>query len=210
MMKIFQTFSVFTIWLFHLSGVIGISLGFEQWFISLTPINLTLMMLLLVFNGPMNLIMLLGIISFGLIGFFIESIGVASGFPFGAYSYGENLGWKVIGVPLLIGVNWSMLVLITSEIAQQMHKKKAVVVLIAALLMVLLDFFLEMSAPPFDFWTFEGGVAPLQNYIAWFVVAISLHVLSWRLKVTANRTISIHLYLAQLFFFIYFYVYYQI
>src|SRR5689334_23098853 len=35
-----------------------------------------------------------------------EVIGVATGAIFGAYSYGEVLGFKLLEVPLIIGLNW--------------------------------------------------------------------------------------------------------
>ena len=39
------------------------------------------------------------------ISMFFEIIGVATGLPFGSYSYGSNLGWKVFNVPIAIGMN---------------------------------------------------------------------------------------------------------
>ena len=44
-----------------------------------------------------------------LLGFSVEYIGVKTGILFGEYSYGENLGLKLFGVPLIIGVNWVIL-----------------------------------------------------------------------------------------------------
>ena len=41
-------------------------------------------------------------------GFAIEAIGLATALPFGTYSYAALLGPKVLGVPLLIPLAWSM------------------------------------------------------------------------------------------------------
>jgi len=40
-------------------------------------------------------------------GLAVEAVGVATGFPFGAYSYGALLGPKVLGVPLVIPLAWT-------------------------------------------------------------------------------------------------------
>ena len=47
-----------------------------------------------------------------LIGMFSEFIGVNYGVIFGEYIYGNNLGFKLFGVPFLIGLNWVILTVI--------------------------------------------------------------------------------------------------
>ena len=44
-----------------------------------------------------------------LITFSVEVAGVKTGMLFGSYAYIENLGIKIFDVPLLIGLNWMML-----------------------------------------------------------------------------------------------------
>lgn len=198
--------SIALIWLFHISGIIGISIGFEHWFVTKTPINLTLAFLVLVLNYPLNTQRKLWLAaSFFFAGMLVEWIGVHQGFLFGSYSYGNNLGPKIDGVPLLIGINWSLLVIITGTIANFYSKNTLTRILIGAGLMVFLDFFLEHSAPLFDFWTFAGGIAPFKNYIAWFLIAAFLHGIFQRFKMQGSFVISMHLYTAQLLFFFYFF-----
>lgn len=48
-----------------------------------------------------------------LLGFTAEWVGVQKGWLFGVYHYGSNLGPKLAGVPLIIGINWAMLTLAT-------------------------------------------------------------------------------------------------
>jgi putative membrane protein len=43
--------------------------------------------------------------------------------------------------------------------------------------MVGLDFFIEQNASKFDFWYWKSGIIPIQNYIAWFVIAFLLNLL---------------------------------
>ena len=57
-----------------------------------------------------------------LTGMITEILGVQWGWIFGNYQYGDALGYKVLGVPLLIGVNWALLTIITGAIAQQFYQ----------------------------------------------------------------------------------------
>lgn len=45
-----------------------------------------------------------------------EILVVSYGIIFGNYKYGEILGYKVLGVPLIIGINWCILTLIKGAI----------------------------------------------------------------------------------------------
>ncbi|MBK7882949.1 MAG: carotenoid biosynthesis protein [Chitinophagaceae bacterium] len=44
------------------------------------------------------------------IGIAVEIIGVKTGFLFGNYSYGIVLGPKIQSVPILIGINWFIII----------------------------------------------------------------------------------------------------
>jgi bisanhydrobacterioruberin hydratase len=203
--------SIFIIWLFQLSAIIGISMGHYDWFISKTPLNLIISAVLLTIHFPIDnfkkVVVALVIFTFS---FLIEWIGVHFGFLFGVYEYGKNLGLKIDGVPLLIGVNWAVLILCTAAVADRLVKPVLLKVSLGALLMVFMDFFIETSAPPFDFWIWASGAAPLRNYIAWFIVSALLHTFYHRTKMKGDFRFSCHLYAAQLLFFIYFYGFHRI
>lgn len=206
-----KSLSVFVIWLFQLSAIIGISLGYTDWFISKTPLNLLITAVLLIINFPIDsfkkVVVSLVIFASSLL---IEWVGVHFGFLFGIYEYGQNLGLKIDGVPLLIGVNWAVLILSTAAIADRWVKPFLLKVLLGALLMVFIDFFIETSAPSFDFWIWASGAAPLRNYISWFIVSALLHTLYHQTKMKGDFIFSFHLYAAQLLFFIYFYGFHRI
>ncbi|MAT23076.1 MAG: hypothetical protein CML86_06205 [Rhodobiaceae bacterium] len=99
-----ENISIALIWLFHVSGILGIIYVNSNWFISFTPLNLTLNFILLLINCKGNK----RVITIILLGFFIgmitEILGVQYGWIFGDYQYGSQLGTKLMGVPLLIGV----------------------------------------------------------------------------------------------------------
>jgi len=202
---------IIVLWVFHITALIGVTLGFRDWFISKTPLTLTLMFISLILYFPIRQLRywIIGMILFcG--GFLAEWIGVHYGILFGDYHYGDNLGIKLDGIPVMIGVNWAILVLITGLISTRISNNMLIRVITAAALMVFLDFFMETSAPIFDFWIFDIGYAPLQNYVAWFGVALVLQFIFQISKITGDLAISLHLYAAQLVFFIYFYGFYSI
>jgi len=203
--------SVFAIWLVTISGMIGIGLGKGDWFLPKTPMNLLLGAGLLLWNFPAkNGWRSVGIwsLAYG-IGFFVEVVGVSTGLPFGEYRYGENLGPKLLGVPLLIGLNWVVLTFLTVYIGKRLFKHKWLTCLMGALLMVTLDIFIEPVAPIFDFWHWANGAPPLQNFLAWFAVAFGLQILTFSEVPDSKSAFPLHHFAAQLIFFSFFYVLYQ-
>jgi len=202
---------IFLIYLFHVSALIGVTIGHQNWFIEKTPLNLSIIFGMLAWLFPVDTgKKILASIIFFFGGMIIEWLGVNYGILFGDYEYGENLGPKIDGVPFFIGINWAVLVLVTGEISNRIKVSKWIKVLIGAGLMVLFDFFIEIPAPIFDFWVFEGGIAPLSNYIGWYVVAVVLHAVFQAMKIEGNFKISLHVYICQLLFFAYFYVFYSV
>lgn len=134
-------------------------------------------------------------------GFIAESLGVNFGLIFGTYSYGENLGYKLLGVPLMICVNWVLLIATSADIAKYISKNIIVSALIGSALLTGLDIILEVFAPRFDFWEFENGVVPLQNYIGWFVTAFVAQLGYQYFEVKTNTIISWHVLISIILFF---------
>lgn len=197
-----QNISIFIIWLFAISAIIGIYLGYVSWFIPKTPLNLLLGAGLLFLNLPINSLKKIGVwcVAFS-IGMLVEIIGVQTGDIFGNYYYGENLGIKFKGVPYLIGVNWAVLSFITAAISSRLTSKFWFSILLGACFMLGLDFLLEPLAGVFDFWHFEGGIVPIQNYIAWFITAFLLQILIRKTMNFEKPYFSTHLFLSQVIFF---------
>lgn len=203
--------SIAIIWLFHLSSMVGIYLGYFDWFIEKTPINLMLLGILLFFQFPIDtkrkiyLVLL-----FFSVGMLAEWIGVHYGYIFGNYQYGSNLGPKLDGVPLLIGLNWVILTMSTAAIASRLMKNNLGKIILGAILMVGLDIFIEQVATLLDYWTWEEGSAPFKNYVSWFIISLLLHLSYNKLRIKGNFTFSLHLYAAQLIFFVFLYGFYKV
>lgn len=189
------------IWLFHISGIIGILYGNSQWFVGATPLNLTLSFVLLLLTSRKEpKVYLVAAIAF-FVGMVAEGLGVNYGLIFGQYVYGEALGWKVAGVPWLIGANWAILTICCAAIAANLARHILSKIVLGVGLMLLLDAVIEPIAPILDFWAFSGGTAPVQNYIGWFATALPLHVFYHLYKVEIKGTFTHHLFLLQIIFF---------
>jgi putative membrane protein len=193
--------SIGLIWLFHLSGIIGIIYSDSEWFIRATPLNLLLSFSLLLVNTKLNLKTSFLVLLCFMVGMGAEILGVQYGWFFGQYSYGAVLGIKFLGVPLLIGINWCVLVFITGQIAAFFTTNFWFKSLLGVGLMVFLDLVMEPIAPQLDFWTFEGGVAPIQNYLGWAFVAMPLQMIFHKTRPAVKTIFAFHLYILQFLFF---------
>lgn len=207
--KTLHYIAIFILWLFHVSGILGITFGNRNWFVERTGLNLLVTVLVLIFFFKIDtfkkIILFIGL---GIAGVFFEYLGVNYSLLFGDYEYGENLGTKIGGVPIFIGVNWALLTYISGAVANKIHANWLLKALIGTGLMLTLDFLMEKTAPIFDFWKFEGGIAPLSNYTAWAIIAFGFNCIFQLFKVKGNFQISLHIFLVQLVFFSYFYAYY--
>ena len=195
--------SVFIIWLFHICGLLGIIYGNREWFIAFTPINLFVSFALLFINQvELERKNLLAGLAIFLIGMISEILGVQYGLIFGDYIYLNNLGFKILGVPIMIGINWIMLTYITGSFSNYIFdgNKKAAIVF-GAILMVVLDLLIEPVAPEMGFWAFDSIFAPIQNYIGWFTIGLLVQGIFHYSTDKKDTTFSFHLLLVQIVFF---------
>ncbi len=102
----------------------------------------------------------------------LEGIGVATGYPFGVYSYGPNMGVKIAGVPAVIGVNWIVLVYGWLLWGSRLFPNAFwVAALFSATMATLTDIFMEPVAVALNYWRWQSEFVPLQNYAAWFAAS---------------------------------------
>ena len=175
-----------------------------DFFASFTSTNLFLMSIILFLNFKVSSKYdILSILLIFLIGMITEILGVNYGLIFGDYEYGNNLGFKLFGVPFLIGVNWIILTAISANIAALITKNKNIVltVFIGAILMLAMDFVMEPIAPKLDLWKFNNLIVPTSNYIGWLIIGLftqTIYNLQFRQK---EISVSVNLYLAFFLFF---------
>ena len=98
-----------------------------DFFAGFTSLNLYLMSIILFFNFNLkSKHQTISILLIFFIGMVTEILGVNYGLIFGDYQYGNNLGFKLFGVPFLIGVNWIILTAISGNIATFLLQSKKV------------------------------------------------------------------------------------
>lgn len=194
----------FIIFIFHMVGIIGMSIpSLRPYFQILTPFHLLLSLgILFFFHSDWSKAFGYFAFSAFFIGYGSEVLGVHTGFPFGNYQYGSVLGFQLFEVPLMIGVNWLLLVYLTGNLFSERIQNNWLAAALGAGLMVAIDFLIEPVAIKLDFWTWENNVVPLSNYIGWFVVAYLIHLIFRRASFQKKNPISSFLLINLITFFI--------
>lgn len=191
--------------LFHLVGLYGfLTPALEPLFIKLVPYHLLLMLGLMVFTVNDRSIDLVKF-TFGvyMAGFFIEVIGVNTGQIFGNYTYGAALGIKLWATPLLIGVNWLVLVYCTGVFLETFNlKSKWLFSALGAGILLGIDFLIEPVAIRFDYWSWFEGIIPFQNYLGWYIFSFFLFLFFSGLNFNKKNKAAVVLLFAQLGFFL--------
>lgn len=187
----------------YVAGIIGLNISLTApLFRFLTPFNLLASCgILLYFHQEWNRNFLIFIILTFLIGYFIEVIGVKTGMIFGEYQYETTLGFKLLNVPPVIGVNWLLLVYCVGSSFCRVTKPLYFKVLYGALLMTMFDFLAEPIAIRLDMWSWRNALPPIQNYIGWFITSAFLLTLFHTLKFRKDNPIALWLLILQICFF---------
>ena len=199
-----KNISIFIIWLVHISGFLGMVFYDLDFFAGFTSINLSLMSIIVFTNIKLtNKNQIFSLLLIFLVGMLSEFIGVNYGLIFGEYTYGNNLGFKLFGVPLLIGLNWVILTVICANITSILIKNNSILLMIilGTTLMLTMDFVMEPIAPKLDLWKFKNLVVPTSNYIGWLIISIltqTIYNIQFKEK---EFKISLNLYTAIFIFF---------
>jgi bisanhydrobacterioruberin hydratase len=191
--------------IFYLVGIAGFIIPSTRAFFSrLTPLALLMSAGFLAwFHQPkftMKMLLVFGFIF--IFSFLVEAIGVKTGVIFGEYIYGKGLGIKVLETPLMIGLNWLMLVYCTKIIVERIPGNQTVRLFFAPLLMVIYDLFLEQAAPLLGMWSWAGEKIPVQNYISWYLLALLFHWLLQKTKIKFSNQLAAPVFVIQFLFFI--------
>ena len=133
--------------------------------------------------------------------FVLEALGTATGKIFGPYTYGSTLGPKLFAVPVVIAFNWLLLILGALGLARLIFRRRLLVALTTALLVVGFDYLLEPAAIRLDYWTWQAAGIPLQNYLAWFLIALVAALAFVYLKLSVKSRLPLVYFLIQLVFF---------
>jgi len=133
--------------------------------------------------------------------FTIEVIGVKSKLVFGDYYYSKVLGVSLFDVPLIIGVNWVIIVLGAISVASKMFKNKIYAVILSGIIATLFDILLEPIAVKLGYWSWSNNTIPLQNYLAWYIIALAISTTYFIAKLSVKEKLAeSYLYVQAMFF----------
>ena len=187
----------------HAVGLIGLLTDFQSLFILLTPLHLMITLVIVLRNFPLITFKTIALIA--AFAWLLEFIGVNTGLPFGDYQYGETLGWKIGGTPLLIAANWIILLLSSNSIFNNFKLNIVSVSLLSATAMTSLDFFIEPVAIQLDFWSWSNPQVPWNNYLSWFLASFVFSLFLNSQKITRTfRSLNVLFYTQVAFFVILF------
>ena len=188
--------------IFYSVGLVGLFSDSRAYFLSLSFFNLALSFGILLFARVQhNLKFYLFLLFAFFFGMSAEWLGVHTGFLFGDYFYGESLGVKWFGVPIIIGINWIMLTMISASIMQLTKIHWFLKALGGTLFMVLLDILIEPVAINSDYWHWNGEI-PISNFFGWIIIAFVLQTLYFAFKLAEPNKVGISLYIIQVCFFL--------
>jgi putative membrane protein len=119
----------------------------------------------------------LALVALGCFAVAIETFAVRTGYPYGQFSYGDKIGFKLFGVtPWTVPFAWTPLMLAGYALARYVSASRrvrstATILVVAALFTVLIDATLDPGAVSQKFWTYQHpGVyygVPWSNFAGW-------------------------------------------
>lgn len=202
-LKISDKKAILILVIVYLVGIIGFLVPQTRMLMSkLIWVNIVFSAIILfTYHKNWNFDFFVAILSIGCIGFFIEVVGVKTGFIFGRYQYGSILGWSVLDTPLIMGLTWITTAYISRQIAEKFIKSKWLIALVSACLMLGLDFFIEPFAIQNKMWLWDKGYVPLHNYAGWFVCGFVIQLAFVNSVKLPKNKLALPLYIIQLLFF---------
>ncbi len=109
----------------------------------------------------------------GALGYAVELAGVATGKPFGPYSYTAKLGPGVGGVPAMVFTSWAMMSRPAWSVAGLLTRSRLLRPLLAAGALTAWDVYVDPRMVREGYWEWpEGGRyegVPASNFLGWFL-----------------------------------------
>ncbi len=196
---------------FHVIGLFGLLFYDGDFFVNATSLNLLLVLGLLLWTQTnKNIAFFAYFLTCFIVGMGVEIVGVQTSALFGHYNYGEVLGYKILGVPLMLGVNWFIVTYCSGMAMHKLCNKlqlkgiagMVIFVLATALTAVFYDWLMEPVAIKLGYWQWGGdGSVPLYNYITWFVVSLLLSVVFHYAHFNKQNKFGVNLLILHLLFF---------
>ena len=116
-----------------------------------------------------------------------ESVGLATGFPYGEYTYSDDLGPTLLGVPFLVPLAWLMMAWPSWLLAHRLTRggRRAARVGVAAAVFAAWDVVLDPQMVQAGYWTWAHpqpslpgiDTVPLTNLAGWLLAGLVLMTL---------------------------------
>jgi len=185
----------------HVVGLVALATPLAQHVVPLTPFNLIFTAGAMILFARLDRRTVALALILGTLGYFVEVLGVWTGRVFGSYTYGDVLGMKLLNVPLLIGLNWSMLVFAIGAVLEPLRLPILLKLVLGSAAMVALDLLIEPVAVHLGFWSWDQGDIPLQNYLAWGGISAVFFTILFMAPVRRENPVASAVLLAQVVFF---------
>ena len=118
------------------------------------------------------------------LGFATELVGIATGRPFGHYTYTDRLGPRVGGVPVAAAAAWAMMARPAWVVAGLLSRRRTARVALAAGALTAWDVFLDPRMVREGYWSWPDGGRyegiPATNFAGWLVTGAGVFAL-WAL-----------------------------
>jgi bisanhydrobacterioruberin hydratase len=204
---------------FHTIGFVGMFFN-KDFFVATTALNLLLMAGLLFYTQQkINFYFILFVVISFVVGIVVEIVGTSTGYLFGQYEYGNMLGIGIKNVPLVIGINWFIIMyccgITVHTILEKLSAKLETmtgapspalkilsIISDGAMLAVVFDWIMEPAAIKLGYWKWLGdGEIPAYNYMTWFVVSTLMMLIFSVLKFNKQNIFAVNLLMIMMMFF---------
>lgn len=113
-------------------------------------------------------------LALGTLGITIETVGIATGTPYGSFVYNNPLGGLLFGyAPWALILAWPPLIIGAWVLAKQLSPKRWFTIVIGASILVWFDVIMDPGAVALSFWSFvEKGIyynVPYTNFLGWIL-----------------------------------------
>jgi len=190
-------------------GTSGLLFGDFNFFIRSTPFVLVLNFLLIVWTEKsLKVNFFIFLFASFIISMLAEIIGIRTGSVFGTYAYSNLLGIKLMEVPVIIGINWLVLIYGVGNVISLVFRKfkvRSSIALIAggAFVTTFFDWIMEPAATRLGYWHWVNQTfVPVSNYISWFLLSAILISLYKKHVEGSINYFAIFLLIIQAIFFI--------
>lgn len=117
------------------------------------------------------------ITALGLFAVIIETIGLITSIPYGSFTYGEKLGFKLFQLtPWTVFFAWTPLVISSFTVIKKLGLSLVWTIVLSSCLLVAIDLVLDPVAVKLGFWRYSNpGLyfeVPLSNYLGWMFSGI--------------------------------------